>query len=114
VQHTRGVHTIWVLIRNGAEGPFGTFQEHILADTIQNIPFPTVRYILWHPHTKARVARETETQFSLPPIYYTVPPTLSVHQIQCGTADAVKRHVASFKIQKAPAGHILGERKVII
>ena len=26
----------WVL-RNGAEGPFRTFQERILADTIQNV-----------------------------------------------------------------------------
>ena len=29
-------HAHWVL-RNGAEGPFGTFQERILADTIQNV-----------------------------------------------------------------------------
>ena len=27
---------IWV-VRNGAEGPFRTFQERILADTIQNV-----------------------------------------------------------------------------
>ena len=26
----------WV-VRNGAEGPFRTFQERILADTIQNV-----------------------------------------------------------------------------
>jgi len=36
----------WVL-RNGAEGPFRTFQERILADTIQNIPFRR-RYVIYY------------------------------------------------------------------
>jgi hypothetical protein len=30
------LHVRWV-VRNGAEGPFRTFQERILADTIQNV-----------------------------------------------------------------------------
>jgi hypothetical protein len=44
-----GMHdslVFWVL-RNGAEGPFRTFQERILADTIQNIPFRR-RYVIYY------------------------------------------------------------------
>ena len=31
------VCTVSWVVRNGAEGPFRTFQERILADTIQNV-----------------------------------------------------------------------------